>query len=125
MIEGYFYKFRRLSMEITSLGLNLDNIQLQVRSHNDQKLETHVHQEKASVVENLSPEKLNGRYIREEFLSYQESSSLDKTGSYLAPFVTQIGLYQDGLLVAVAKLGKPVKSDGSYPITFNVKYDSF
>jgi hypothetical protein len=86
-------------MEITSLGLNLDNIQLQVRSHNDQKLETHVHQEKASVVENLSPEKLNGRYIilQNQLNSLQYEYTREQTRLSLL----ELGMMNDEELVKV------------------------
>lgn len=57
------------------------------------------------------------------FYNYETQGYLDKTGSYLAPFVTTIGLY-DGLnLVAVAKLGSPIKLPKSLPINFVVKMD--
>jgi len=69
--------------------------------------------------------KLNDKYIRDEFFNYAESSSCDKTGSYLASFVTTVGLYQDNELVMVGKLAKPIKNSGDYPITFNIKFDSF
>jgi hypothetical protein len=86
-------------MEITSLGLNLDNIQLQVRSHNDQKLETHVHKEKTSVVENLSPEKLNGRYIilQNQLSSLQYEYTREQTRLSLL----ELGMMNDEELVKV------------------------
>jgi len=61
--------------------------------------------------------------INPNFYDYEAKCCLDKTGSYLAPFVTTIGLY-DGLdLVAVAKLGSPIKLPKSLPINFVVKMD--
>lgn len=61
--------------------------------------------------------------IKSEFLTYTSQSVADKTGSYLAPYVTTIGLY-DGLdLVAVAKVGSPIKLTGDYPVNFLVKMD--
>ena len=61
--------------------------------------------------------------IKEDFLTYVSQSNADKTGSYLAPYVTSIGLY-DGLdLVAVAKLGSPIKLGQDFPINFVVKLD--
>jgi hypothetical protein len=65
----------------------------------------------------------NGIKIKEEFLNYEESSSLDKTGSYLAPYATTVGLYQDSQLVAVAKLAHPIKMSGTYPINFAIRID--
>ena len=67
--------------------------------------------------------KQNGRFILSDFQNYVESSSLDATGSYLAPFITSIGLYDGATLVAVAKLGQPIKNLISYPINFIVTYD--
>jgi len=62
--------------------------------------------------------------IHPNFYSYVESSSYDKTGSYLAPFVTTIGLYDDSYnLVGVAKLGTPIKIPKDYPLNFSVSWD--
>jgi hypothetical protein len=59
------------------------------------------------------------------FDEYDYSSSLDPTGSYLAPFITTIGLYDDNLdMVAVAKLPKPIKSLPDYPLNFIVRFDT-
>jgi hypothetical protein len=59
------------------------------------------------------------------FLEYQFSSSVDPTGSYLAPYITTIGLYDDGnQLVAVAKLAHPLKSYPDYPINFIIRFDT-
>jgi hypothetical protein len=47
------------------------------------------------------------------------------TGSYLTPFITAIGLYDDNNdLVAVAKLPKPVKSEIDIPLNFIVRFDT-
>lgn len=61
--------------------------------------------------------------IKPEFFNYDYSSSLDKTGSYLAPFITTIGLYSGTELVAVAKLGMPIKNSGELPLNILVKWD--
>jgi hypothetical protein len=61
--------------------------------------------------------------INSTFLDYQESASLDITGSYLAPYITTIGLYSGADLVAVAKLSSPIKNSGEYPLNFLVKWD--
>lgn len=59
------------------------------------------------------------------FADYDVSSSVDPTGSYLAPYVTTIGLYDDnGEMMAVAKLPTPIKSLPDYPINFLVKIDT-
>jgi len=61
--------------------------------------------------------------INHEFQDYERLTALDKTGSFLAPYTTTIGLY-DGLdLVAVAKLGTPIKITPELPINFVVKMD--
>jgi hypothetical protein len=59
------------------------------------------------------------------FDDYEYSSSIDPTGSYLAPYVTTIGLYDDELnMVAVAKLPQPIKSLPDYPVNFIVRFDT-
>ena len=59
------------------------------------------------------------------FDKYEYSSSLDSTGSYLAPFITTIGLYDDNCdLVAVAKLPQPIKSYPDLPVNFIVRFDT-
>ena len=56
---------------------------------------------------------------------YEYSSSVDPTGSYLAPYITTIGLYDDNMdMVAVAKLAKPVKSTPDLTVNFLVRFDS-
>jgi len=67
----------------------------------------------------LDPTKFGG------FGDYDFLSSVDPTGSYLAPFITTIGLYDDELnMVAVAKLPKPIKSLPDYPVNFIVRFDT-
>jgi hypothetical protein len=61
--------------------------------------------------------------IRSEFLNYETLASNDKTGSFLAPFATTIGLYSGLDLVAVAKLGSPIKITPELPLNFIVKMD--
>lgn len=60
------------------------------------------------------------------FFNYQLSSSYDRTGSYLAPYITTIGLYDEtsGSLVAVGKLGKPIKNLIDWPINIIVRFDT-
>lgn len=57
------------------------------------------------------------------FSEYNYSSSLDITGSYLAPYITSIGLYSGCDLVAIAKLSSPIKNSGEYPLNFLIKWD--
>jgi len=59
------------------------------------------------------------------FEQFEESCSIDLTGSFLAPFITTIGLYNDECeLVAVAKLPKPIKSMPDVPINFIIRFDT-
>ncbi len=68
---------------------------------------------------------LRGRppLINQNFLQYASLSKSDPTGSYLAPTVTAIGLYDKTDLIAVAKLGSPIKITPDFPINFVVKMD--
>jgi hypothetical protein len=72
---------------------------------------------------NYNTQKTSAPQIKPEFLTFNEQSRVDKTGSYLAPYVTTIGLYNGLDLIAVAKLGSPIKLTGDYPINFMVKMD--
>ena len=59
------------------------------------------------------------------FEHWDLSGSVDTTGSFLAPFITTIGLYDDNCdLVAVAKLPQPIKSDPDIPVNFIVRFDT-
>ena len=59
------------------------------------------------------------------FEDYDLNSSVDSTGSFLAPFITTIGLYDDNCdLVAVAKLPQPIKSEPDIPVNFIVRFDT-
>jgi hypothetical protein len=59
------------------------------------------------------------------FNDYEFSSSIDPTGSYIAPYITTIGLYDDYYnLVAVAKIPSKPKSMSDYPINFIVRFDT-
>ena len=59
------------------------------------------------------------------FSDYEEDGSINSIGSYLAPYITTIGLYDnDGDLVVVAKLPRPIKSLPDYPINFIVRFDT-
>jgi hypothetical protein len=56
---------------------------------------------------------------------YEYSASIDPIGSYLAPYITTIGLYDENMdMVAVAKLATPVKSTPDLPVNFLVRFDS-
>lgn len=61
--------------------------------------------------------------INPNFLDYGRLSQSDPTGSYLAPYATSVGLYQGCDLIAIAKLGSPIKITPDFPINFIVKMD--
>lgn len=68
---------------------------------------------------------LNFAKINPLFWEYDFSSSADPTGSYLAPYITTIGLYDDEMnMIAVAKLPHPIKSMPDYPLNFIVRFDT-
>jgi hypothetical protein len=59
------------------------------------------------------------------FDDYDTLGANDRTGSFLAPFITTIGLYDDNLnMVAVAKLPTPIKSLHDYPVNFIIRFDT-
>lgn len=59
------------------------------------------------------------------FLDYDISSSVDPTGSFLAPFITTIGLYDANYnMVVVAKLPQPIKSLPDFPVNFIIRFDT-
>lgn len=59
------------------------------------------------------------------FEHWDLSSSVDSTGSFLTPFITTIGLYDDNCdLVAVAKLPQPIKSESDLTVNFIVRFDT-
>ena len=65
------------------------------------------------------------KWVKPAFLQYEVSSSLDQTGSFLAPMITTIGLYDNELnMVAVAKLPQPIKSLPDYPVNFIIRFDT-
>lgn len=58
------------------------------------------------------------------FEHYDVSASVDSTGSYLTPYVTTIGLYDDtNTLMAIAKLPTPIKMEPILPINFIIRFD--
>lgn len=68
--------------------------------------------------------KFNKKIVKQSFFNYSFSSSIDPTGSYLAPYITQVGLFSGADLVAVAKLAHPIKNTGEIPINIIVKWDT-
>ena len=78
-----------------------------------------VRNSKYAYVSKLNPNKYGS------FDDYEYSGSLDPTGSYLAPYITTIGLYDDSLnFLAVAKLPQPIKSEPDYPVNFIIRFDT-
>jgi hypothetical protein len=57
-----------------------------------------------------------------EFFQYSYSSSLDPTGSFLAPYITTVGLYSGADLIATAKTAHPIKNTGEIPINIVLKW---
>ena len=69
--------------------------------------------------------KYDAATIKPEFLAYEYSSSIDPIGSFIAPYVTTIGLYDENMdMVAVAKLATPIKSTPDLPVNFLVRIDT-
>ena len=47
------------------------------------------------------------------------------SASFFNPYITTIGLYNDGNeLLAIGKLGKPIKNDKELALTFVVRFDT-
>jgi hypothetical protein len=68
---------------------------------------------------------ISNTWISGGFEHYELSSSVDTTGSFLLPFITTIGLYDDEYqLVAVAKLPQPIKSESDMPVNFIIRFDT-
>lgn len=68
--------------------------------------------------------RVDNNKVNPHFFEYQYSSSYDPTGSYLSPFITTIGLYQDNELVAIGKLGRPLKNLVDWPVNIVVRFDT-
>jgi hypothetical protein len=79
----------------------------------------------SDILDFLNSKSLRGQApaISTQFLDYTTNTKADPTGSYLAPYATSIGLYDGCDLVAVAKLGSPIKITPDFPINFVVKMD--
>jgi hypothetical protein len=78
-------------------------------------------------IENTELKYYNLKFARVNplFWEYDFSASVDPTGSYLAPYITTIGLYDNEMnMVAVAKLPQPIKSLPDYPLNFIIRFDS-
>ena len=66
-----------------------------------------------------------GSLVTGSFNDYDLYRYTDPTGSYLTPYITTIGLYDDNDdLLVVAKLPRPMKSYPDLPINFIVRFDT-
>jgi hypothetical protein len=95
----------------------------------DGKIDTHIVQRPGSIrrgdLVTASFYNAGTKIINDEFNYYEDYVNLDPTGSFLAPYITTIGLYDNELnMVAVAKLPQPIKSTPDYPINFIIRFDS-
>lgn len=64
-------------------------------------------------------------YVSGSWDDYFENRETDPTGSYLTPYITTIGLYDnEGELVAIAKLPTPIKNLPDYDMNFIVRFDT-
>jgi hypothetical protein len=85
----------------------------------------HIDGEKFIKKDNYNITSMHDGVTKGGFGDYEISSSIDQTGSYLAPYITTIGLYDDNMdMVAVAKLGNPIKSLPDFPVNFIVRIDT-
>jgi hypothetical protein len=78
-------------------------------------------------IENTELKYYNLKFARVNplFWEYDFSASNDPTGSYLAPYITTIGLYDNEMnMIAVAKLPQPIKSLPDYPLNFIIRFDT-
>lgn len=70
---------------------------------------------------------LSGKNVRpvviDNLMTRFISGSNHTTSSQLAPYITTIGMYNGLDLVAVAKLGTPIKNEGVFPLNFIVRFD--
>lgn len=95
----------------------------------DGRIDTHIVQRPGSIrngdLVTASFYNAGTKIINPEFNYYEDNVNMDPTGSFLAPYITTIGLYDNELnMVAVAKLPQPIKSTPDYPINFIVRFDS-
>jgi hypothetical protein len=79
----------------------------------------------SDIIDFLNNRTMRGRApsINPHFFDNNRLSKSDPTGSYLGPYVTTIGLFNGCDLVAVAKLGSPIKITPEFPYNFIVKMD--
>ena len=64
------------------------------------------------------------KIINDEFNYYEDYVSLDPTGSFLAPYITTIGLYDNaGQLLAIGKLAQPIRKRPDVDMNFLIRID--
>ena len=85
--------------------------------------------QKITIIDDISKSPyISGSYnpsISGSWDDYDASASYDPTGSYLAPFISTIGIYdKDGDMIAIAKLPQPIKNLPDYDMNFIVRLDT-
>jgi hypothetical protein len=85
--------------------------------------------QKITIIDDISKSPyISGSYnpsISGSWDDYDASASYDPTGSYLAPFISTIGIYdKDGDMIAIAKLPQPIKNLPDYDMNFLVRLDT-
>ena len=79
----------------------------------------------STTFEGIKKTTYSDNYQLPSFNEYEYSSSVDPTGSFIAPYITTIGLYDDNMdMVAVAKLATPIKSTPDLPVNFLLRFDT-
>jgi len=61
--------------------------------------------------------------IKDVFHRRYVTSSNFTTQSFLSPYITTIGLYNNLDLIGVVKLGTPIKNEGKFPLNFIIRFD--
>jgi len=62
--------------------------------------------------------------INPNFFNYNQQVEQNPTGSYLAPYISAVGLYDNNLqLVAIGKLGVPIKNGNNVPLNILMRID--
>jgi len=72
---------------------------------------------------NIVTGRRNKFIIKDAFQNRYDSGSNFTTGSFLSPYITTIGLYNNLDLIGVAKLGTPIKNEGKFPLNFIIRFD--
>ena len=79
----------------------------------------------STTFEGIKKTTYSDNYQLPSFNEYEYNSSVDPTGSFIAPYITTIGLYDDNMdMVAVAKLATPIKSTPDLPVNFLIRFDT-